>query len=131
MLSSVSPIATGSNRFCAVEFRDSGAVSYLVVCVYMPAFVDSSSHMEYLNTVGELQGFIDAQQFDMLIIVGDCGFWLKQGPLVPLLLEFMSENCLVASDLSYRSYVGFTYECDNGSCRSWIDHILCSTRFSF
>ena len=70
-LYSVSPIATGSNRFCAVEFRDSGAVSYLVVCVYMPAFVDSSSHLEYLNTLGELQGFIDAQQFDMLIIVGD------------------------------------------------------------
>ena len=34
LLSSVSPIETGSNRFCAVEFRDSGAVSYLVVCVY-------------------------------------------------------------------------------------------------
>ena len=66
LLSSVSPIATGSNRFCAVEFRDSGAVSYLVVCVYMPVFVDSSSHLEYLNTLGELQGFIDAQQFDMI-----------------------------------------------------------------
>ena len=97
----------------------------------MPAFVDSSSHLEYLNTLGELQGFIDAQQFDMLIIVGDFNVdFDRQGPLVPLLLEFMSENCLVASDLSYRSYVGFTYERDNGSCRSWIDHILCSTRFS-
>ena len=97
----------------------------------MPTFVDSSSHLEYLNTLGELQGFIDAQQFDMLIIVGDFNVdFDRQGPLVPLLLEFMSENCLVASDLSYRSYVGFTYERDDGSCRSWIDHILCSTRFS-
>ena len=67
----------------------------------------------------------------MLIIVGDFNVdFDRQGPLVPLLLEFMSENCLVASDLSYRSYVGFTYERDDGSCRSWIDHILCSTRFS-
>ena len=102
LLSSVSPIATGYNRFCAVEFRDSGAVSYLVVCVYMPAFVDSSSHLGYLNTLGELQGFIDAQQFHMLIIVGDFNVdFDRQGPLVPLLLEFMSENCLVASDVSY------------------------------
>ena len=67
----------------------------------------------------------------MLIIVGDFNVdFDRQGPLVPLLLEFMSENCLVASDLSYRSYVGFTYERDDGSCRSWIDHILCSTRCS-
>ena len=67
----------------------------------------------------------------MLIIVGDFNVdFDRQGPLVPLLLEFMSENCLVASDMSYRSYVGFTYERDDGSYRSWIDHILCSTRFS-
>ena len=39
---------------------------YLAVCVYMPGFVDSSSYLEYMNTIGELQGFIDSQQFDVL-----------------------------------------------------------------
>ena len=47
--------------------------------------------------------------------------------LASLLLEFMTDCSLVATDLSYCSTVGFTYD---GSCRSWIDHILCSKEFS-
>ena len=33
-----------------------------------------------------------------------------------LLLEFMTDYSLVATDLSYCSTVGFTYEHDDGSC---------------
>ena len=92
LLSSVSPIATGSN-LSVLWSLGTLVLSHTWLCVYMPAFVDSSSHLEYLNTLGELQGFIDAQQFDMLIIVGDFNVdFDRQGPLVPLLLEFMSEN---------------------------------------
>ena len=30
-----------------LKICDSGAVSYLIVCVYMPGFIDSSSYLEY------------------------------------------------------------------------------------
>ena len=71
LLSSICPIVIGSKRFCALKICDSGTVSYLVVCVYMPGFVDSSSYLEYLNTIGELQGYIDSQQFDVLLVVSE------------------------------------------------------------
>ena len=73
----------------------------------MPGFVDSSSYLEYMNTIGELQGFIDSQQFDVLLVVGVD--FDKQGTLASLLLEFMTDYSLVATDLSYRSTVSFTY----------------------
>ena len=49
--------------------------------------------------------------------------------LVPL-VDFMSELDLVASDLLYRSSVGFTYEGPQVSSTSWIDHVLCSSSHS-
>jgi endonuclease/exonuclease/phosphatase family metal-dependent hydrolase len=75
-----------------------------------------------LNIIGELQGFLDVQNYDVLLIVGDFN-------VASLLLDFMADNHLVASDLSYRSAVSFTYVRDDGSCRSWIDHVLCSQEF--
>ena len=38
----------------------------------------------------------------------------------------MAELDLVASDLSSRPGVDYTYESDNGLARSWLDHIICS-----
>ena len=46
--------------------------------------------------------------------------------MADILLDFISDLDLVASDLSYRNSVGFTYERDDGLARSWIDHIICS-----
>ena len=108
LLSSVSPVVTCSSRFCAVKIVDSNAISYLVVCVYMPGYINSSSHLDYLNTIGELQGFLDVQNY-VLIIIGDFNVdFDRRGPLASLLLVFMADNHLVASDLSYRSAVSFT-----------------------
>jgi hypothetical protein len=122
---SVSPVVTCSSRFCAVKIVDSNTISYLVVCVYMPGYINSSSHIDYLNTIGELKGFLDVHNYDVLLIVGDFNVdFDRRGPLASLLLEFMADNHLVASDLSYRSAVSFTYVRDDGSCRSWIDHVL-------
>ena len=47
-----------------------------------------------------------------------------------ILVDFMFELDLVASDLPYRSSVGFTYEGPQGSSASWIDHVLCSSSHS-
>ena len=131
LLSSISSVVTNSNRFCAVKIVDGGARSYLMVCVYTPSLIDSSSHLDYLNTIGELQGFIDVQEFDMLLVVGDFNVdFNRSSSLTSLLLDFMDDNNLVASDLSYQSEIKFTYERDDGSCHSWIDHVLCSRELS-
>jgi len=42
-----------------------------------------------------------------------------------ILKLFISDNFLLCSDV-YRLVNEFTYCRDNGSCTSWVDHILCS-----
>ena len=46
--------------------------------------------------------------------------------LASLLCDCMSELDLVSCDRNFRGSVMFTYERDDGLCRSWIDHVLCS-----
>ena len=90
-----------------------------------------SACSDYLNTLSELQGFIASHHYDVLLIVGDfnddfdraCSFH-------SVLVDFMSELDLVASDLPYRSSVGFMYEGPQGSSTSWIDHVICSSSHS-
>ena len=50
----------------------------------------------------------------------------RPGSLANLLCDFMSELDLVSCDRNFRGSVMFTYERDDGLCRSWIDHVLCS-----
>ena len=52
LLSSVSPVVTCSSRFYTVKIVASNAISYLAVCVCMPGYINSSSHLDYLNTIG-------------------------------------------------------------------------------
>ena len=47
------------NRFCAVKLCD---LSVLLISVYMPSDNTPTSFVNYLNTLGELEGFIDSQQ---------------------------------------------------------------------
>ena len=49
----ITPLDSCSDRFCAIKVCDSGGLSILMICVYMP--FDS-----YLNTLGEVEGFIDS-----------------------------------------------------------------------
>ena len=74
-----------------------------------------------------MEGFITAHQCDDNLIVGDFNVdFNRQGPLKQLVLDFMVDLDLVACDLSFQDSVGFTYERDDSSARSWIDHILSS-----
>lgn len=76
---------------------------------------------------GEIEGFIDSQQCDNIVLAGDFNVdFDRGGSLADILLDFISDLDLVASDLSYRNSVGFTYERDDGLAISWIDHIICS-----
>ena len=70
LASFISPIVSCSNCFCSVKFVDSCGLSCLFVCVYMPTR-GSYSSSDYMNTLGELQGFIASHHFDILLIAGD------------------------------------------------------------
>ena len=73
-----------------------------------------------INTLGELDGFINSQNCDGLVIVGDFNVdFGQQGPLHSLLVGFMSDHDLVARDLSFHGSIGHTYERDDGLSCSW------------
>ena len=117
-------LETSSNRFCAVKFCDSTGFTSLLISIYMPADSGPSSYTEFLNTMGELEGF--GNHCDNVFIVGDFNVnFDRSSSHSKLLCEFMSNRGLVSCDFSFRD-VKFTYERDDGLCRSWIDHILCS-----
>ena len=81
----------------------------------MPGEYLSSSFSDYLNTLGELDGFINSQNCDGLVIVGDFNVdFGRQGPLHNILVGFMSDHDLVASDLPFHGSIGHTYERDDG-----------------
>ena len=97
----------------------------------MPAESHSSSSGEYLNTLGEVEGFIDSLQCDNNIIVGDFNAdFDRAGLSADLLSDFVLDLNLSVCDLHYRESVKFTYERDDGLVSSWIDHILCSQAIS-
>ena len=64
-------IVTCSDCFCAVKILESTGLALLMVSLYIPADCASSAFNEYLNTLGELEGFLESQQCDVSILVGD------------------------------------------------------------
>ena len=67
----VKTLHTGSNCLCSIKLCDSVGTSFLLVCVYLPTNFQSTSFTDYLNVLGELEGFIDSQSFDRILISGD------------------------------------------------------------
>ena len=129
--SCVTPLHTSSNRFCAIKLCDISGSSILLVNVYLPSESVASCFSEYLNTLGELEGFIESQQCDYTLIGGDFNVdFVRGGPLASLLVDFITDQNFVVCDLSYQESVNFTYERDDGLVRSWIDHIMCSQSLS-
>ena len=90
-----------------------------------------SCYSDYLNTLGELEGFIESQRCDHTVVVGDFNVdFDRGGSLASLLTDFIVEHDFVVCDLSYRESVKFTYERDDGLVNSWIDHVVCSQSLS-
>ena len=65
--SSITPLHSISNRFCALKVKDQSWLSFLLVYVCMP----SSDIVDYQDTLGALEGFIESYQCDINVIVGD------------------------------------------------------------
>ena len=128
--SCISPLHSCSDRFCGVKLSDKNGLTYLLVSVYMPTFYDPSSCDNYLNVLGELEAFIGSNHCD-IVIVGDFNVDFDRGGLfAKLLKDFMIELDLCVCDLGFSSSVKYTYERDDSLSRSWLDHVLCSKRFS-
>ena len=122
----VKTLHTGLNRFCSIKLCDSVGTSFLLICVYLPTDFQSS-FTDYLNTLGELEGFIDSQSFDHIFISGDFNVdFDRGGDNAQLLWNFMDNYYLVAADLNFRSAIHFTYERDDCAVPSWPDRIICS-----
>ena len=98
--------------------------------MYLPFQSTPGDLSNYLETLGELEGFIDSQSFDRLLIVGDFNVdFEKHLCSARLLCRFMDDFNVTEADLPFKDSVGFTYERDDGLVRSWVDHIVCSNSF--
>ncbi len=124
---SITVFCTNANRFCAVRLCDNRGHSVLLICVYLPTdYNNRSSRDEFLFVLAELEGFIQAQQFDSLLIVGDFNVDLDRDRFnTEQLVSFIGEFNLVSVDYCFRSRVVYTFEGPNGS-KSWLDHIISS-----
>ena len=59
--SCITPLDTNSDHLCGIKLCDLSGVSYLLICVYMLTDCGPMSYSDYLNTLGDLEGFIDCQ----------------------------------------------------------------------
>ncbi len=122
LLGNVTMLKCNSNQFCGVRLLDQSGQSILLVCVYFPTDYHTSTSIDELNhTLGELEGFIDSQSFDHLIIAGDFNVDFDRPD--SSLAQLCNFKDLAAVDLQYRSPVNFK---DDHSARSWVDHFLCN-----
>ena len=99
----------------------------LLICVCMPAKCRSSFFSNYLNTLGEVEGFVDTQQCDVTLLVGDSNVDFDRGYMLHnLLVDLMSELNVVVRDPSFRIAVRYTYERVDGLTHSSIYHLIIS-----
>ena len=74
-------------------------IFYLMFSVYMPYDSSSSSFTDYLNTLGEIHGLIDANPHSGVFLVGDFNVdFDRSGPLTKLLSDFMLELDMLSVD---------------------------------
>ena len=106
----ISRLPTSSNRFCAITVRTSDGKSYRMFCVYMPYDRHPSSFTNYLNTLGEIHGLIDANPNSGILLIGDFNVDFEcSGPLKNLLSDFFVRN----ESLDLGSSITYTYERDD------------------
>ena len=98
----------------------------LIVCVYLPTDYGTTDFCDdFLFALAGLNGFIDSQSYNSLLLVGDFNVDFDRGGLnSQFLTTFIDDLNLSVVDLSFRPSVKYTFESDDGSCTSWLDHIL-------
>ena len=93
---------------------------------YLPTNYNSSQSNDYfLETIGELKGYVNSMFFDNLIIAGDFNVDFSRSNVTNRYLNsFMSDLNLVASDVQPKFGIKYTYRRDDGLAFSWPDHVL-------
>ena len=82
--------------FCAVTVRTCDRKSYLIFCVYTPCDCHPSSFTDYLNTLSEVHGLIDANPNSGVFLMGyfnvdfDCS-----GPFFNLFSVFVTNGYVI------------------------------------
>ena len=116
------PLDTCSDRFCVIKLCDLSGLSHLLINVYMPTDCGPTSYSDYLNVLGELEGFVHSQNCNVVIVAGDFNVdFDRGGQHAKLLDDFMAELKLYACDLNFRNVVGYTYEHDGGLIYLFMD----------
>ena len=110
LISSVPMLSTNAKHFCAVQLSEQSGYIVLLICVYLPTdYVMSSSCDDFLYVISELEGFINSQPFNSLLIAGDFNVdFARSTPNTSQLIQFMEEFDLASVDLSYHADVQFT-----------------------
>ena len=114
LLGCVSTLNCPSSRFCAVSITDTKNRVSLLICVYLPTLSSSPScNEDFIFALSELEGFINAHNFDQLIIGGDLNVdFSRPSRNRDCLVELMSSLDLLALDVTLSSVsnnIGFTY----------------------
>ena len=112
-------------RFCGLTIN-SNTSKVLLICVYLPSnYNTSQSNDLYLETLGELNGFVNSLTFDKIIIAGGFDVDFSRSNMFKNYLDsFMSVLNLVAVDTQREFDINFTYRRDDDLVHSWPDHIL-------
>ena len=119
-------IDTGDTRMTAIKVLAlDGPI--LIVNVYMPVDYGTAECVEaYNDACTNIVSLDQESEAVCLMVLGDfncdCG---KPGRFRDGFSQFMLDNDLVCSDTKRLDGV-FTYCKDDGSCTSWIDHVVCS-----
>ena len=131
LISSITQLKTGSNRFCAVKIDFCGCTC-LLVNVYLPTDYRSvASSALFKDTLGELAGFVSATSYDFVVVVGDWNTDVnRSGSFTDIVLSFLSDLDMSFADLDYRDDVSFTYIGHDGN-KSWLDHVAVTNHFRF
>ena len=119
-------IDTGDTRMTAIKVLALDG-SILIVNVYMPVDYGTAECVEaYNDACSNIVSLYQESEAVCLMVLGDfncnCG---KPGRFHDVFSQFMLDNDLVCSDTKRLDGV-FTYCKDDGSCTSWIDHVVCS-----
>ena len=75
----ITPLISCSDRFCGVKLCDSSGLSFLIVCVYMPAQCSSTSTDEYLNTLVSWKDLFQLSNVMLILQVNEKSYELKRG----------------------------------------------------
>ena len=118
LASCITPLVSCSDRFCVLKLHSFCGSPLLFISVYTPSAAYSAT--DYLNTLCELESFIDSNPCDGVCIAGDFNVdFGRGGSHVNLLDDFVLELDLVVCDLPF-SCVNYTYERDDGLVRSML-----------